>query len=143
MILGIGIDSVAISRIETSIQRFGDRFLNRCFTATELERAASQPENRTAILAKRFAAKEALAKAIGTGIANGVGWHDFTITNAANGAPNCIIRGRALELLLAKIPENHLPDIHLSLSDDIALNLAQAFVVISTIIATDTPEKII
>ena len=127
MILGIGSDLCDIRRIEKSIERFGDRFTHRIFT--EGERARS--DRRAALVpsyARRFAAKEACSKALGTGLRQGVFWRDMEVVNLASGRPTMRLSGGALERLKAMTPEGHEAVIHVSLTDDPPM--AQAFVVI-------------
>lgn len=128
MILGIGSDIVDIRRIEQSIQRYGDRFLNRIFT--DAERAKSDRRYaRAESYARRFAAKEACAKALGTGLSRGVFWRDMGVINDPGGKPSFQLTGGALLRLAAMTPDGFEPRIHLSMTDDPPI--AQAFVVIS------------
>ncbi len=128
MILGIGSDLIDIRRIEHSLERFGERFANRCFT--EIERRKSDGrKNRAASYAKRFAAKEACAKALGTGIAQGVSWTEMGVVNEPSGRPTMKLSGRASERLAAMTPPGFVARIDLTITDDHPL--AQAFVVIS------------
>jgi holo-[acyl-carrier protein] synthase len=132
MILGIGNDLVDIRRIERSLERFGDRFVERCFTPLERaksERRAKVPGQRASSYAKRFAAKEACAKALGTGLRDGVFWRDMGVANLPSGAPTMNLTGGALARLQAITPAGMVPRIHLSLTDEPPL--AQAFVIIS------------
>ena len=127
MILGIGSDLCDIRRIEKSIERFGDRFTHRIFT--EGERARSDRRvARVPSYARRFAAKEACSKALGTGLRQGVFWRDMEVVNLASGRPTMRLAGGALERLKAMTPEGHEAVIHVSLTDDPPM--AQAFVVI-------------
>lgn len=128
MIIGIGTDLTNINRIEKTIARFGARFKNRVFTKAEQEKAESRPHNIAATYAKRWAAKEACSKALGTGIRMGISWQDIAITNNASGKPIINVTGWAQERLLAMTPPKHQAVIHLSLTDD--MPWAQAFVVI-------------
>jgi holo-[acyl-carrier protein] synthase len=128
MIIGIGSDLIDIRRVEKSLERFGDRFVNRVYT--EIEKAKSDGrKNRAASYAKRFAAKEACAKALGTGISRGVYWRDMGVVNLRGGKPTMALTGGALERLKSLIPEGLEPIIHLTITDDGPL--AQAFVIIS------------
>lgn len=127
MILGIGSDLSDIRRIQQSLDRFGDRFVARCFTEVERARSERKPD-RAASYAKRFAAKEACAKALGTGMRRGVFWVDMGVVNARSGQPTMVLTGGAAERLRALTPEGHVAIIHLSLTDDHPY--AQAFVVI-------------
>ncbi len=128
MIIGLGNDLVDIRRIEKNIEKYGERFIQRIFTAVEQEKSNNRPL-RIESYAKRWAAKEACAKALGTGIAQGVNWTDMGVVNLENGRPTLELTGGAKRYLLSLIPENHQPDIHLSLSDEYPL--AQAIVIIS------------
>ncbi len=130
MIIGIGSDLIDIRRVEKSIERFGERFTNRCFT--EVERAKSDRRaNRAASYAKRFAAKEACSKALGTGIAQGVFWKDMGVVNLPSGKPTMVLTGGAAEILQAMLPQGHRAAIHLTITDDYPL--AQAFVIIEAL----------
>ena len=104
MILGIGSDLSDIRRIADSLERFGERFTNRIFTELERKRSERKPD-RAASYAKRFAAKEACAKALGTGIRHGVFWRDMGVSNLPSGAPTMALTGGALERLQAITPE--------------------------------------
>ncbi len=128
MILGVGNDMVDIRRIEQSIERFGDRFLNRIFT--DIERTKSDRRmQRAASYAKRFAAKEACSKALGTGFRKGVFWRDMGIVNLASGRPTMVLTGGAQAQLATLVPAGFRPDIHLTITDDFPW--AQAIVIIS------------
>lgn len=128
MILGIGADLIDIRRIQHSMDRFGDRFLARVFT--EGERARAQARARPAAsFAKRFAAKEACAKALGTGLNGAVFWQDMEVRNGPSGAPNLHLTRGAAQRLAMLTPAGYHPRIHLTLTDDYPL--AQAFVMIS------------
>ena len=129
MIVGIGSDLCNISRIEASLARFGDRFLQRVFTATEQAKAASRPLTRAGTLAKRFAAKEAFSKAVGTGFKRGVFMRDIGVVNAPSGAPTLHLTGGAAARLDALAPPGHAIDIHLTMTDDYPW--AQAFVILT------------
>ena len=134
MILGLGNDMIDIRRIEATIARFGDRFLDRVFTP--IERAKSDPRaSRAASYAKRFAAKEACAKALGTGLRAGVHWRDMGVINLPGGRPTLTLTGGALARLAAMTPEGIEPRIDLTLSDDFPW--AQAIVIITGIKQTD------
>ncbi len=128
MIIGIGSDIIDIRRVERSIERFGDRFLQRIFTDTEREKS-DRRRQRAASYAKRFAAKEACAKALGTGLRQGVFWRDMGVVNLPGGKPTITLTGGALDRLRQLIPEGHNPQIDLSITDDFPL--AQAIVIIS------------
>jgi holo-[acyl-carrier protein] synthase len=128
MILGIGTDLVDIRRIEQTIARHGDRFINRIYTDVERARA-ERKANRIDTYAKRFAAKEACAKALGTGFRNGVFFRDMGVVNLPSGKPTLRLTGGALKRLQAITPAGHEAQIDLALTDEYPL--AQAFVVIS------------
>ena len=130
MILGIGTDLCNIERIEQSLQRFGERFVHRCFTDVERRRAEGRA-GRAATYAKRFAAKEACAKALGTGISHGVAWRDMGVVNLPTGKPTLALTGGAATRLAAMVPAGHEAVIHLAITDDHPL--AQAFVVIEAV----------
>lgn len=128
MIIGLGSDLCNIERIQASLDRFGDRFLNRVFTEVERAKAARRPHTIAGTLAKRFAAKEAFSKAVGTGFKAGVFMKDIGVVNAASGAPTLALTGGAATRLEALTPEGHAAVVHLTLTDDHPW--AQAFVVI-------------
>ena len=128
MILGIGSDLCRIDRIEKTLSRFGSRFEARCFTAREQARANRRPAKRADTYAKRFAAKEACSKALGTGMRLGVAWRDMEVINLPTGRPTLSLTGGALKRLQELTPPGFAADIHLSLTDDHPL--AMAFVVI-------------
>ena len=128
MIIGIGSDLIDIRRIQGSLDRFGERFTHRCFT--EVERAKSDRRaERAASYAKRFAAKEACAKALGTGIAQGVSWTEMGVVNEPSGKPTMALTGWAEKRLSALTPPGFEARIDLTITDDFPL--AQAFVVVS------------
>ena len=127
MILGIGSDLCDIRRIERSLQRFGTRFTHRIFTAGERARSERRAAS-AASYARRFAAKEACAKALGTGLRGGVFWRDMEVVNLPSGRPTMRLTGGALERLTAMVPPGHEAVVHVSLTDDPPV--AQAFVVI-------------
>ena len=130
MIIGIGSDLSDIRRIQETLDRFGERFTGRIFT--EVERARSERKgDRAASYAKRFAAKEACAKALGTGMRAGVFWRDMGVVNMASGQPTMQLTGGAAKRLAALIPPGMKPVVHLSLTDDHPY--AQAFVVIEAL----------
>ena len=134
MIIGLGNDMIDIRRIEATITRFGDRFLDRVFTP--IERAKSDRRNqRAASYAKRFAAKEACAKALGTGLRDGVHWRDMGVVNLVSGRPTLKLTGGAKRQLDAITPAGHEARIDLTLSDDFPW--AQAIVIITTIKVDD------
>ncbi len=128
MILGIGNDIIDIRRIERSLERFGDRFTQRVFT--EIERAKSdRRRNRAASYAKRFAAKEAASKALGTGFAQGVYMRDLGVVNTRSGKPTMMMTNGALKRLEALVPVDYEADVHLTITDDYPW--AQAFVLLA------------
>jgi holo-[acyl-carrier protein] synthase len=127
MILGIGSDLCDIRRIERSLARFGERFTHRVFTPGERARSDRRAA-RAPSYARRFAAKEACAKALGTGLRSGVFWRDMEVVNLASGQPTMRLAGGALARLREMTPAGHKAIVHVSLSDDPPL--AQAFVVI-------------
>lgn len=130
MIIGIGSDLIDIRRVEKSIERFGDRFTHRCFT--DVERAKSdRRKERAASYAKRFAAKEACSKALGTGLAQGVFWRDMGVVNLPSGKPTMALTGGAADKLAAMTPDGHYAVVHLTITDDFPL--AQAFVIIEAL----------
>lgn len=130
MIVGVGSDLVDIRRVESTIERFGERFLLRIFT--EIERSRSDRRaGRAASYAKRFAAKEACAKALGTGFKRGVFWRDMGVVNLPGGKPSFKLTGGALARLRELTPEGHEAQIDLSITDDFPL--AQAIVIISAV----------
>ncbi|MEM9356659.1 MAG: holo-ACP synthase [Pseudomonadota bacterium] len=128
MIIGVGNDMVDIRRIEKTLERFGDRFTHRIYTELERQKAARRP-NAAPTLAKRFAAKEACSKALGTGFRRGVFWRDMGVINLPTGQPTLKLSGGALLQLQSLIPENHSAQINLTLTDDFPW--AQAIVIIS------------
>lgn len=130
MILGIGTDLCNIDRIAGVLDRHGDRFRNRVFTETELSRAARRP-HEPATLAKRWAAKEACSKALGTGLSMGIAWRDMAVANLRSGQPVMSLTGWAAERLAAMTPPGHRAHIHVTLTDDHPW--AQAFVVIEAV----------
>ena len=136
MIIGIGSDLSDIRRVQDTLDRFGERFTNRVFTATERTRSERRGD-RAASYAKRFAAKEACSKALGTGIRSGVFWRDMGVVNEPSGKPTMSLTGGAAERLAALIPQGMTPVIHLSLTDDHPY--AQAFVVIEAVARREQP----
>ena len=128
MIIAIGSDLCNIERIQSSLDRFGERFENRVFTAVERAKAANRPFTRAGTFAKRFAAKEAFAKAVGTGFKAGVFMKDIGVVNASSGAPTLALTGGAAARLASLIPAGHEAVVHLTLTDDHPW--AQAFVII-------------
>ena len=137
MIIGIGSDLSDIRRIQKSLDRFGERFTHRVFTETERARSEAKPD-RAASYAKRFAAKEACAKALGTGVPRrGVHWNDMGVVNQRSGKPTMALSGGAAERLASLIPPGMAPVIHVSLTDDHPY--AQAFVIIEAIPVAEAP----
>jgi holo-[acyl-carrier protein] synthase len=133
VILGVGNDLIDIRRIEKTLARYGDRFISRVFT--DLERAKSDGRaQRAASYAKRFAAKEACAKALGTGLRHGVFWRDMGVINLPSGRPTLRLTGGAAKVLTELVPDGYEPRIDLTLTDDFPL--AAAIVIISGL-----PEK--
>ncbi len=130
MIIGLGNDIIDIRRIERTIERFGDRFLTRIFTETE-RRKSDGRALRAASYAKRFAAKEACAKALGTGFRRGVFWHDLGVVNLPSGRPTMALTGGAARVLEELVPEGLEVQIDLTITDDFPT--AQAIVIISAI----------
>jgi holo-[acyl-carrier protein] synthase len=130
MILGLGNDIIDIRRIERTIERYGDRFLSRVFTDIE-RRKSDGRAGRAASYAKRFAAKEACAKALGTGFRQGVFWRDMGVVNLSSGRPTLELTGGALQALIDLTPEGHAVRIDLTITDDFPM--AQAIVIISAI----------
>jgi holo-[acyl-carrier protein] synthase len=128
MILGIGSDLIDIERIARTIERFGDRFIRRIYTPVEIARAERRAD-RIATYAKRFAAKEACAKALGTGLRKGVFWHDMGVINLPGGRPSFALTGGAKARLDAITPPGMAARIDLTITDEHPL--AQALVVIS------------
>ncbi|WP_029029580.1 holo-ACP synthase [Salinarimonas rosea] len=130
MIIGIGSDLCDIRRIEKSLARFGERFTRRVFTEGE-RRRSDRRAARAPSYARRFAAKEACAKALGTGLSEGVFWRDMEVVNLPSGAPTMALANGAASRLAAITPAGHRAVIHVSLTDDPPL--AQAFVVIEAL----------
>lgn len=131
MIVGLGSDLCSIERIQNSLDRFGERFELRVFTEVERAKAARRPFTRAGTYAKRFAAKEAFSKAVGTGFKAGVHMKDIGVINGPSGAPTLALAGGAQARLDVLIPEGHAARIHLTLTDDHPW--AQAFVIIEAI----------
>ena len=124
MILGLGSDLCNIERIQNSLDRFGERFVARVFTETERAKAEKRPFTRAGTYAKRFAAKEAFSKAVGTGFKRGVFMRDIGVVNLPSGQPTLALTGGARERLDAITPEGHLAHIHLTMTDDHPFALA-------------------
>lgn len=130
MILGVGNDMIDIRRIETTLEKFGDRFVSRVFTDIEKIKSDRRAQ-RAASYAKRFAAKEACSKALGTGFRKGVFWRDLGVVNLPSGRPTMVLTGGAAKHLETLVPDGHRPDIHLTITDDFPY--AQAIVIISCV----------
>ena len=130
MIIGIGSDLCDIRRIEETLKRFGDRFKKRCFTEIEIARSDRKPDPSWSY-AKRFAAKEACAKALGTGIRSDVYWKDMGVVNLKSGQPTLHLTGHAAEHLQRLTPEGHRAHIHLTMTDEFPYS--QAFVIIEAL----------
>jgi holo-[acyl-carrier protein] synthase len=130
MIIGLGNDLIDIRRIEKTLERFGDRFVQRCFTEVE-QRLAERRKLRAATYAKRFAAKEACAKALGTGLRAGVFWRDMGVVNLRSGQPTLALTGGAKVRLERITPPGTEAFIHLTMTDEYPL--AQAIVMISAV----------
>lgn len=130
MIIGLGNDIVDIRRVERTIERYGDRFLSRIFTENERLKSETRAR-RAASYAKRFAAKEACAKALGTGFRKGVFWRDMGVVNLPSGRPTLQLTGGAARALQRLTPEGHDVRIDLSITDDFPT--AQAIVIISAV----------
>lgn len=137
MIIGMGSDICNISRIEKSLQRFGERFEKRCFTENEIKRANARPLLRAGTFAKRFAAKEAFSKAIGTGMRHGVAWRDIEVANAPSGKPSLKLNNAAAAILQKLTPAGFKTNVMLSMTDDYPY--AMAFVIIEAL--PDTVDK--
>ena len=130
MIIGLGNDLIDIRRIAATIERFGDRFLDRVFTPEE-RRKSDRRQQRAASYAKRFAAKEACSKALGTGFRRGVFWRDMGVVNLASGRPTMVLTGGAAAQLAAITPAGYEARIEITLTDDFPL--AQAVVIIQAL----------
>jgi holo-[acyl-carrier protein] synthase len=128
MIVGLGSDLCNIERIQKSLDRFGDRFVQRVFTDLERAKAERRPFTRAGTYAKRFAAKEAFSKAVGTGFRHGVFMRDIGVVNLPSGAPTLALTGGARAKLDALTPPGHAIEVHLTLTDDHPW--AQAFVIL-------------
>jgi holo-[acyl-carrier protein] synthase len=137
MIIGLGSDLIDIRRIEKTLERHGERFMGRIYTEIERKKSDGRAQ-RAASYAKRFAAKEACAKALGTGLRKGVFWRDMGVVNLTGGKPSLKLTGGALKRLQEITPPGHEAQIDLSITDDFPL--AQAIVIISAIPAQKTPS---
>lgn len=136
MIVGIGSDLIDIRRVEKSLERHGERFIRRIYTDVEQARSEGRAA-RAASYAKRFAAKEACSKALGTGIAQGVYWRDMGVVNQASGKPTIALTGGAAKRLAELLPPGHIAAIHLTITDDYPI--AQAFVIIEALPVAQAP----
>jgi len=130
MIVGLGSDLIQIHRVALTLERHGARFTNRCFTEIE-QKKSDRRAQRAASYAKRFAAKEACSKALGTGLSQGVYWRDMGVVNLPSGKPTMQLTHGAARALARLVPEGHEPHIHLTITDD--AGLAQAFVIIEAL----------
>ena len=130
MIVGIGSDLCNISRVEETLNRYGDRFIQRCFTPVEQRKSEGRAQ-RAASYAKRFAAKEACSKALGTGLKHGVFWRDMGVVNLPTGKPTMKLTGGAAERLAKLVPPGHEAVIHLSITDEYPM--AMAYVIIEAL----------
>jgi holo-[acyl-carrier protein] synthase len=130
MIIGMGADMTDIRRVQETLERFGDRYIQRCFTAIEQQKSEGRAQ-RAASYAKRFAAKEACAKALGTGLNKGVYWRDMGVVNLPGGKPSMVLTGGAAERLKALTPAGCQAVIHLTITDEYPL--AQAHVLIEAV----------
>ncbi len=130
MIIGIGNDTIDIRRVEKVLDRHGERFTERIFTDIEIAKSERRHQ-RAASYAKRFAAKEACSKALGTGMSQGVFWRDMGVVNLPSGKPTMILTGGAAKRLAEMVPAGHSPAIHLTITDDFPL--AQALVIIEAV----------
>jgi holo-[acyl-carrier protein] synthase len=139
VIIGVGSDLCNIERIQNSLDRFGERFVNRVFTETERKKAESRPFTRAGTYAKRFAAKEAFSKAVGTGFRRGVFMKDIAVANKASGEPTLLLSGGAKQRLDEIVPEGHAAQIHLTMTDDHPF--AQAFVIITAMPIEGAPTR--
>jgi holo-[acyl-carrier protein] synthase len=134
VILGLGSDLCNIERIQNSLDRFGERFLARVFTEVERDKAERRPFTRAGTYAKRFAAKEAFAKAVGTGFKRGVFMRDIGVVNLPSGEPTLALTGGAKQRLDAMTPAGHAARIHLTMTDDHPFALA-------VVLITAEPEE--
>ena len=130
MIIGTGNDLIDISRIEKTLARHGERFIARIFTGIEIAKSERR-QQRAASYAKRFAAKEACAKALGTGLSQGVFWRDMGVVNLPSGKPTMALTGGAAARLAALVPAGHKAVIHLTITDEFPM--AQAYVIIEAL----------
>jgi len=137
VIIGVGSDLCDIRRIENSLARFGDRFTHRVYTELERARSERRPLQRAGSYAKRFAAKEACSKALGTGLNQGVFWRDMGVANLKSGAPTMVLTGGAARRLAELTPKGFTPHIHVTLTDEYPM--AFSLVIISAELETNQP----
>ncbi len=130
MIIGLGSDLIDIRRVEKTLEKYGDRFVQRVFTPIE-QKKSDRRRMRAASYAKRFAAKEAMSKALGTGISRGVFWRDMGVVNLPGGKPTMRLTNGAEKRIRELMPNDHEPLVHLTITDDGPL--AQAFVIIEAV----------
>jgi holo-[acyl-carrier protein] synthase len=130
VIIGLGSDLCQIGRVAKTLERYGQRFTDRCFTQIE-QRKSDRRAERAASYAKRFAAKEACSKALGTGLSHGVYWRDMGVVNLPSGKPTMHLTNGAAKALDRLVPAGYQPHIHLTITDD--AGLAQAFVIIEAL----------
>ena len=130
MIVGLGMDLCNINRIDATLTKFGKRFMTRCFTSNEI-RKCDNIKNKSACFAKRFASKEAVSKALGTGINKGVYWRHIEIINMKSGKPKVVLKGNAKKVLYNMIPKNKKPRLSITITDE--NGMAQAFVLIEAL----------
>ncbi len=138
MIIGIGTDLIDIRRIEKTLERFGQRFVDRCFTAVEQAKSDRRAE-RAASYAKRFAAKEACSKALGTGLRMGIAWKEMGVVNLPGGKPTMVLTGSALARLESLTPPGMEALLHVTITDDYPL--AQAFVIIEALSPQEAAQR--
>ncbi len=139
MILGVGTDLCNIERVEKTLARFGDRFRHRVFTEREQRKAEGRPRAVAATYAKRWAAKEACSKALGTGLRMGISWIDMGVSNLRSGQPVMQLTGWAADRLAAMTPPGHRALVHVTLTDDHPW--AQAFVVIEALPEAEAMQR--
>ena len=130
MVIGIGMDLCEISRIKSTLNKFGDRFKKRCFTVNEINKC-DRVNNSSSCYAKRFVSKEAVSKALGTGFSQGVYWKDIEITNMKSGKPKVELNGNAKKILMDMVPENKDYRILITITDED--DLAQSLVIIDIV----------
>ncbi len=138
MIIGIGTDLIDIRRIEKTLERFGQRFVDRCFTPVEQTKSDRRAE-RAASYAKRFAAKEACSKALGTGLRMGIAWKEMGVVNLPGGKPTMVLTGSALARLETLTPPGMEAFLHVTITDDYPL--AQAFVIIEALSPQEAAQR--